>query len=84
MWKSSPVLIEVRRAAVEVNEKLKVVKNGDQCGFCMGVAELQTGDLMTVYPQVARNAEFRAKAYETWKEQHEGEDPGGVSTRCEM
>ena len=84
MWKSSPVLIEVRRAAVEVNEKLKAVTNGDQCGFCMGVAELQTGDLMTVYPQVARNAEFRAKAYETWKEQHEGEDPGGVSARCEM
>lgn len=84
MWKSSPVLIEVRQAAVDVVEKLKVVKDGDQCGFCMGVAELQTGDLMTVYPQVAMNAEYRAKAYEAWKREHEGEDPGGVSTRCEM
>ena len=84
MWKSSPVLIEVRQKAVEVAEKLKVEKNGGQCGFCMGVAELQTGDLTAIYPQVAQNAQHRAKAYEDWKESHGGEDPGGGLARCEM
>ena len=84
MWRTSPVLIEVRKAAVEMAEKLKTVQHGDQCGFCMGVAELQMGDLMTMYPQVAKNAEYRARAYEAWKQEHDGEDPGGVFTRCEL
>lgn len=84
MWRSSPVLIEVRQAAVDAAEKMKTIQNGGQCNFCMGVAELQTGDLLGVYPQVAKNAEFRAKAYEAWKQKHGGDDPGGVATRCEM
>ena len=35
---------------------------------------------------VAKNAEFRAKAYEAWKERTGGsdEDAGGVLTKCAM
>ena len=69
MWRSSPVLIEVRKTAVDVAQTvLKQAKNGDQqCGFCMGVAELQMGDPTALYPQMTRNAEFRKQAYDAWK-----------------
>jgi radical SAM protein with 4Fe4S-binding SPASM domain len=85
MWRTSPVLIEVRRTAVDVAQRiLKETKAGDQCGFCMGVAELQTGDATAMYPQAQKNAEFRKKAYEAWEAKNgkAGEDPGGVLTRC--
>ena len=61
-------------------------KNGDQCGFCMGVADLQLGDPKAIYPQIARNAEFRARAYAAWKEQtgNSAEETGGVLTKCGM
>ena len=69
MWRSSPVLIEVRRLAVEIaQETLKQAPNGSQCGFCMGVAEVQLGDAKAMYPQIAKNAQYRAQAYEAWKE----------------
>jgi radical SAM protein with 4Fe4S-binding SPASM domain len=87
MWFSSPVLIEVRKAAVEIaQETLKQTKNGDQCGFCMGVAELQLGDIKAVYPQVAKNAAFRAQAYESWRARtgQTAEDDGGVLSKCGM
>ena len=87
MWRTSPVLIEVRRTAVEVAQKtLKETKNGDQCGFCMGVAEVQLGDPTAIYPQIAKNAEFRAKAYAAWKSRtgQSAEDEGGVATKCGM
>ena len=87
MWRTSPVLIEVRRQAVEIaQETLKVAKNGDQCGFCMGVAEVQLGDPKALYPQIAKNAEYRAKAYAAWKERtgESAEDTGGVLTKCAM
>jgi radical SAM protein with 4Fe4S-binding SPASM domain len=87
MWKSSPVLIEVRKTAVDVAQRvLKETKAGDQCGFCMGVAELQTGDATAMYPQAAKNAEFRNKAYEAWEAKNgkAGEDPGGALTKCGM
>jgi hypothetical protein len=77
----------VRRIAVEVAQKtLKTTKNGDQCGFCMGVAEVQLGDPTAIYPQIAKNAEFRAKAYEAWKERtgRTDVDGGGVLTKCAM
>ena len=87
MWRSSPVLIEVRRQAVEIaQETLKQVKDGDQCQFCMGVAELQLGDPKAIYPQIARNAEFRARAYAAWKERNaaSGQEPSGAITKCAM
>jgi radical SAM protein with 4Fe4S-binding SPASM domain len=87
LWRSSPVLIQVRKEAVEIAQQtLKQVSNGDQCGFCMGVAELQMGDPKAIYPQVARNAEHRAKAYAAWKERTGASavDDGGNSTKCAM
>ena len=87
MWRSSPVLIEVRKIAVDVAQKtLKTVQNGNQCGFCMGVAEVQLGDPTAIYPQIAKNAEYRAKAYNAWKERtgRSDEDAGGVQTKCAM
>jgi len=87
MWRTSPVLIQVRREAVEVAQQtLKETKNGDQCGFCMGVADLQLGDPKAIYPQIARNAEFRARAYAAWKEEtgSSAEETGGVLTKCGM
>jgi radical SAM protein with 4Fe4S-binding SPASM domain len=86
MWFTSPVLIEVRKMAVDVAQRvLKQEKAGDQCGFCMGVAELQMGDATAMYPQAAKNAEFRKKAYETWeiKNGKTAGDDGGVLTKCE-
>jgi len=87
MWFSSPVLIEVRKTAVEIaQETLKQAKNGDQCGFCMGVAEVQLGDAKAMYPQVQKNAAFRAQAYEAWRARtgQSAEDDGGVLSKCGM
>jgi len=74
MWATSPVLIEVRKTAVDVAQRvLKESAAGDQCtSFCMGVAELQVGDATAMYPQAAKNAEFRKKAHANWEvEQNE-------------
>jgi radical SAM protein with 4Fe4S-binding SPASM domain len=84
MWRASPVLIEVRKTAVEVAQKtLKQAAAGSHCGFCMGVAELQLGDAKALYPQALKNAEFRKKAYELWKakERQASEDAPGESSR---
>ena len=90
MWHTSPVLIEVRKAAVEMADRLRTQKEAGQsggfCSFCMGVAELQTGDPLSYDPQAARNAEFRLKAYEAWKAKtgESAEDAGGVLSKCGM
>ena len=90
VWHTSPVLEEVRRTAVEMAGKLKELaasgSSGGFCNFCLGVAELQTGDPTTYYPQAAKNAEFRKQAYESWKAKSEdtGEDIGGVLSKCGM
>jgi len=90
MWQTSPVLIEVRKAAVEMATRLREQKekglSGGFCNFCLGVADLQTGDPLNYYPQAAKNAEFRLKAYEAYKAKSgkAGEDLGGVFTKCEM
>lgn len=90
LWRTSPVLIEVRKAAVEMADKLReqkqAGKSGGFCNFCLGVADLQTGDPFSYYPQAAKNAEFRLKAYETWKTKRgeSGEDTGGVLAKCGM
>lgn len=87
MWRQSPVLIQVRREAIEIaQETLKQTKNGEQCGFCMGVAEVQLGDPKAIYPQIAKNAEYRAKAYAAWKERtgESAVDDSGVLGKCAM
>jgi len=90
MWRTSPVLIEVRKAAVDMADKLRAQKESGQsggfCNFCLGVADLQTGDPMNYYPQAAKNAEFRLKAYESWKTKtgKTDEDLGGILTKCGM
>ncbi|MFQ5877155.1 MAG: radical SAM/SPASM domain-containing protein [Acidobacteriota bacterium] len=68
IWFTSPVLQEVRKTAVEMaQEVLKRSETGGFCNFCLGVADLQTGDPKALYPQALKNAEFRKKAYEAWK-----------------
>ena len=90
IWQSSPVLIEVRQAAVDMAAKLREMHrsggSGGFCNFCLGVADLQTGDPMSYYPQAAKNAEFRLRAYQAWKEKtgEAAEDTGGVLTKCLM
>jgi radical SAM protein with 4Fe4S-binding SPASM domain len=87
IWQSSPVLIEVRRTAVEVAQTLlKQKESGSHCNFCLGVAETQTGDPLAYYPQAAKNAEFRRLAYQEWKEKtgKSLEDDGGVLGKCAM
>lgn len=68
MWRTSPVLIEVRQAAVDMAQKvLKEAATGSHCNFCLGVADLQSGNPTALYPQAVKNATFRKEAYETWK-----------------
>ena len=89
IWFTSPVLLEVRRTAVEMAEELKkkdACDSGNFCNFCLGVADLQAGDPKAYYPQAAKNALFRRQAYEAWKARN-GEtagDHGGVSAKCGM
>lgn len=61
LWNDSPVLQEVRQLAVRVTgTTLKECESGEYCTFCLGVAEVQTGDPLKMYPQAQANA--RAKA----------------------
>src|SRR6266850_2752620 len=85
IWHSSPVLIEVRKTAVEIaQEVLKSTAAGAFCNFCAGVADLQMGDAKALYPQVMKNAAFRMQAYEAWKAKtgESAEDDGGVLSKC--
>lgn len=90
VWHTSPVLIEVRRAAVEMADRLRAMhqsgQSGGFCTFCLGVADLQTGDPMNYYPQAAKNAAFRKQAYEDWKAKtgEALEDTGGILSKCSM
>jgi MoaA/NifB/PqqE/SkfB family radical SAM enzyme len=81
IWRTSPVLKEVRQIAVDIpQETLKRSEIGAFTQFCAGVADLQTGDAKALYPQAAKNAEFRKKAYDAWKTKsgEADEDTGGV------
>jgi MoaA/NifB/PqqE/SkfB family radical SAM enzyme len=90
IWRSSPVLIEVRQTAVEMADKLRDLHAGGEsggfCNFCLGVADLQAGDPKHLYPQAAKNAAFRKEAYESWKAKtgETLEDTGGVLSKCAM
>ena len=90
IWHTSPVLIEVRKTAVDMADKLREMhhegKSGGFCNFCLGVADLQAGDPTAYYPQAAKNADFRKQAYESWKENtgETLEDTGGILSKCSM
>ncbi|MCZ6650921.1 MAG: radical SAM protein [Acidobacteria bacterium] len=76
LWRQSPVLQEVRDVALKVPQTtLKGCDSGEFCTFCMGVAEIQTGDPMGMYPQALTNA--RAKL-ESYNKKHE--DKAGVAS----
>jgi len=65
LWTGSPVLNEVRRIAVEIPKTtLKDFEHGAFASFCAGVAEVQTGNPMNLYPQVKENAQIRAAVHE--------------------
>jgi MoaA/NifB/PqqE/SkfB family radical SAM enzyme len=65
VWKNSPVLNEVRALTVKARAKLDEHESGEYfSGFCLGVAEVQTGDPLGLYPQVELNTESVRKHYE--------------------
>jgi len=90
IWRTSPVLAEVRKTAVEMADRLRTLQeqgqSGSFCNFCLGVADLQTGDPVNYYPQAAKNASFRQQAYEEWRSKtgESPEDLGGVLSKCGM
>jgi MoaA/NifB/PqqE/SkfB family radical SAM enzyme len=64
-WQSSPVLNEVRDLAVEATERVKKHEDGAFInGFCLGVAETQTGDPLGMYPQAEVNAKAVRRNFE--------------------
>ena len=64
LWNESPVLEEVRRIAMEIPKTtLKTCETGEFCSFCPGVAEVQTGDPRSIYPQVRMTSEIRKQRH---------------------
>ncbi len=64
VWQKSPVLNEVRDLAVEARQKLDKHQDGQYFTFCLGVAEVQTGDPLGLYPQAEINARSVRRNYE--------------------
>ena len=64
VWHKSPVLKEVRDLAVSARAELDKHEDGQFFTFCLGVAELQTGDPLGVYPQAEINAKAVRRNYE--------------------
>ncbi len=64
VWYNSPVLNEVRDLAVEARRRLDEHEDGKYFTFCLGVAEVQTGDPLGLYPQAEINAKSVRRNYE--------------------
>ena len=64
VWRTSPVLNEVRDLAVAARTKLDQHEDGQFFTFCLGVAEVQTGDPLGLYPQAEINAKAVRRNYE--------------------
>jgi MoaA/NifB/PqqE/SkfB family radical SAM enzyme len=66
LWDSSPVLNEVRDLSVQARQVLDARPQGDgqYFTFCLGVAELQTGSPLGIYPQAEINAKAVRRNYE--------------------
>src|SRR3989442_4923528 len=71
IWRSSPVLIEIRKTAVAMADKLRSDARaggiGGHCNLCLGGAHPQTGDPPAIYAPAAQNAALRKQAYTAWK-----------------
>ena len=64
VWRTSPVLNEVRDLAVEARTRLDQHPDGAFFTFCLGVAEKQVGDPLGLYPQAEINARSVRRAYQ--------------------
>lgn len=65
LWTHSPVLKEVRDLSVQAKRRVSGHPDGDFfMGFCLGVAEKQTGDPLGIYPQAEVNAKAVRRNYE--------------------
>jgi len=64
VWHKSAVLNEVRDLAVDARSKLDKHEDGQYFTFCLGVAEIQTGDPLGLYPQAEINAKSVRRNYE--------------------
>jgi MoaA/NifB/PqqE/SkfB family radical SAM enzyme len=65
VWFGSPVLQEVRDLSVEAKRRVETHPDGQYfMGFCLGVAENQTGDPLAMYPQAEVNAKAVRRHYE--------------------
>lgn len=65
LWYGSPVLNEVRDLSVEATQRIAAHEDAKFfSGFCLGVAEVQTGDPLGMYPQVELNAKAIRRNYE--------------------
>lgn len=65
IWSSDNApLKEIREKAVEMTGLLNQEEHGKFAQYCLGLAEVQTGDPMGGYRQVEVNARFRHQAYQ--------------------
>ena len=64
LWHHSPVLNEVRDLSVNVRKQLDDHEDGKYFTFCLGVADVQTGDPAGMYPQAEINAKAVRRHYE--------------------
>ena len=65
VWRHSPVANEVRELSVEAKRRIDTREDGGYLtGFCLGVAETQTGDPLAFYPQVEMNARAVRRSYQ--------------------
>ncbi len=64
VWRGSPVLREVRDLSVEAKRRLDSREDARyMTGFCLGVAETQTGDPLAIYPQMEVNSKAVRRGY---------------------
>jgi MoaA/NifB/PqqE/SkfB family radical SAM enzyme len=65
VWNDSPVLHEIRDLNKRAKQTVGGHEDGDYfMGFCLGVAEKQTGDPLGMYPQAELNAKAVRRNYE--------------------
>jgi MoaA/NifB/PqqE/SkfB family radical SAM enzyme len=76
VWHQSPVLGEVRDLALEARRRLDDHPDGKYFTFCLGVAEIQEGDPLAVYPQAEINAKAVRRSYELLQIQDSGGEAG--------
>lgn len=64
LWQNSPVLNGARQLSLDARKELDKHENGPYFTFCMGVAEVQTGDALGMYPQAEVNAKAVRRHYD--------------------